>query len=148
MKKDTIIEIISYAFIILFVYTSLSKWFLYETYVSDLRRSPELGQFAALISYTIPASELIVAGLLLFERTRKWGMYGAFVLMTVFTLYVAWVLTFTTQRPCTCGGIIRELSWTNHMIFNIVFTGLALWGIMLKRKSEHQNNRSRSIAAV
>ncbi|MRG44852.1 hypothetical protein GFS24_06990 [Chitinophaga sp. SYP-B3965] len=131
MQRDKFLSLISYAFVLLFVYTALSKWFSYPIYLYDLKRSPELGAFALPISIIIPGSELLAAGLLLFSNWRKFGFWLSFILMTSFTLYVAYVLMFAPDLPCTCGGIIRELSWPQHLIFNILFTGFAAWGLYL-----------------
>nr|WP_143097972.1 MauE/DoxX family redox-associated membrane protein [Chitinophaga sp. CF118] len=73
-----------------------------------------------------------MAALLIPNKTRKYGLLGSLVLMLVFTVYVAYVLLFTTKRPCTCGGIIRQLSWPDHLIFNISFLLLAITGIILQ----------------
>lgn len=131
MKKETIINVISYTFVLLFVYTALSKWFTYNIYLYDLRRSPELGSFALPISIFIPGGELLAAGLLLFASKRRFGLWLAFLLMILFSLYVAYVLLFAPELPCTCGGIIRNLTWPQHLVFNLVFTGLAAWGLHL-----------------
>jgi len=32
--------------------------------------------------------------------------------------------------PCSCGGIIAKLSWGQHLVFNLIFLGLALIGFM------------------
>jgi putative oxidoreductase len=133
--KMRIIKIISYAFILLFVYTALSKWFTYKIYLYDLSRSPELRQFAIPISIVVPAVELLAVSLLLFDRTLRKGLWLSFSLMVLFTLYVAYVLIYSPDLPCTCGGIIRELSWRQHLIFNLLFTGLAAWAIRLSRHS-------------
>jgi putative oxidoreductase len=137
MKTTTIIAIITYAFFLLFVYTSLSKLIAFDYYLYDLKRSPLLGSYAPVIAFLIPFSELLVAALLLPGKSRMYGLTGSLILMTLFTLYVGYVLTFTTSRPCTCGGIIRQLSWPNHLIFNIGFLLLAILGIYLQ--SKHNN---------
>lgn len=134
MKKQIVIEIITFSFFFLFVYTSLSKLYQYDFYYNDLLRSPLLSPVAYPISILIPGAELIVAVLLLVDRTRKYGFIGSLILMTLFTLYVSYVLTLTTERPCTCGGIIRQLSWRNHLIFNLIFLALSLAGFILEKK--------------
>lgn len=139
MKKNAVIIIIAYLFIALFIYTSVSKIAGFDTYLHDLRRSPLLGPFALFISIAIPASELGVSALLANPKTRERGFIGAFTLMLLFTLYVGYVLTFRTERPCTCGGIIRELSWPNHMIFNLLFLLLSLVGILIQRRKFTNN---------
>ena len=106
----------------------------FDYYLYDLKRSPLLGSYAMTIAIIVPAAELLVAALLLPDQTRKWGLTGSLILMILFTLYVGYVLVFTTSRPCTCGGIIRQLSWPEHLVFNISFLLLAIIGIHLKAK--------------
>lgn len=132
MRRETVLTIISYAFILLFAYTALSKWMMFDIYLYDLKRSPDLGAFAWPIAILVPGAEMLIVALLLFKRTQKLAFIGAFLLMVVFTLYVAYVLIFKTARPCTCGGIIRQLSWPNHFIFNMIFTILAALGYWLQ----------------
>ncbi|PTT04260.1 hypothetical protein DBR11_00055 [Pedobacter sp. HMWF019] len=135
MKKDITIDVISYAIILLFVYAALSKLFMYNIYVYDLNRSPFIAPYASLLSLTLPVTELSIAALLLFERTRLYGLYGATILMILFTIYVGAILGFVPNKdkPCTCGGLIRELTWPQHFIFNIFYTVLAASGIWLQR---------------
>ncbi|WP_367112868.1 MauE/DoxX family redox-associated membrane protein [uncultured Chitinophaga sp.] len=141
------VQIIGYAFILLFVYTALSKWFTYNIYLYDLRRSPDLGRFALPISLLVPGLELLAAGLLLFDKTLRKGLWFSFVLMLIFTAYVAYVLIYASDLPCTCGGIIRQLSWPQHLIFNIFFTMLAAVGLHLtKKEPSNENNQFRSFA--
>jgi len=124
--------LITYALFFLFVYTSLNKLMAYDYYLYDLRRSPLLGKFADAISIVVPGTELITAGLLLFKR--KIGLLASAILMAIFTLYVIYVLLFTTERPCTCGGLIRQLTWPQHLLFNICFLVLAIIGYRGSRK--------------
>jgi hypothetical protein len=141
VKHSTIIEIICYAFFLLFLYTSASKLLAFNIYLEDLNRSPELAPFSGLLSILIPGLELIIAGLLLFKNTRLIGFAGATALMMLFTGYVAYVLVILPEghRPCTCGGIIRALSWRDHFVFNIIFTVLGLVGyILTKRLQPHE----------
>ncbi|SFF07132.1 hypothetical protein SAMN05518672_11563 [Chitinophaga sp. CF118] len=135
MKKQIVIEIIAFSFFFLFVYTSLSKLYQYDFYYNDLLRSPLLSSVAYPISILIPGSELIVAVLLIPDRTRKYGFIGSLILMALFTLYVGYVLTLTTDRPCTCGGIIRQLSWRNHLIFNLIFLAMGFAGFILEKRT-------------
>ncbi|WP_371417043.1 MauE/DoxX family redox-associated membrane protein [Chitinophaga sp. XS-30] len=148
MKKNILIEVISYAFILLFLYTALNKVFLYDTYILDLQASPALAPLSISLAIVIPFSEIVVSILLFFERTRKIGMYASFILMSVFTIYVGYVLSFTDERPCQCGGIIRELSWPAHMIFNICFLLLSAIGIWLIRKKDNRNSTKLSYSTA
>ena len=87
-----------------------------------------------IMAWAVPLTELAVAGLLFFVSTRGLGLKASFVLMILFTLYIGYMLVFTPHLPCSCGGVIKQLSWKEHLVFNIALTGLAALGIVLVKK--------------
>ena len=107
-------------FILLFVFASISKLLEFNDFQTQLGQSPLLGAFAIPISYSVIALELITSVLLAFEKTRKWGLYLAYMLMVMFTTYIVIILNFTSFTPCSCGGVLESLGWTEHLIFNIL----------------------------
>lgn len=127
MMRDSISAI----FIFLFVYTAVSKMYAYTLFEQTLEGTPLIGATSTYIAVLLPITELFVSLLLFIPRTRKWGLYSTFALMTVFTLYIGYMIIFTTHRPCTCGGVIEKMTWAQHLAFNIVFTLLALAGVLL-----------------
>jgi putative oxidoreductase len=133
MKKPISIDFICYAIILLFLYAALSKLFLYNIYVYDLHRSPFIGKYASYLSLSIPTVEIVLSVMLFFERTRLMALWGSFILMILFTGYVALILGSGVHLPCTCGGLIRNLSWRQHLAFNIFYTGLAGIGIWIQK---------------
>lgn len=143
MKKEIFIEAICYAFFFLFIYTAISKWLIYPIFLNDLHRSPFIGGLALFISLAIPTAELATASLLVIRQTRRVGLYASLFLMALFTLYVAGVLTLTDNLPCNCGGIIRNLSWKNHLLLNSSLVILALIGILLSRNHRPSQFASR-----
>jgi uncharacterized membrane protein YphA (DoxX/SURF4 family) len=138
MKKQIIIEIISFLFILLFVYAALMKLRDVEQFVAQLGQSPLLMAFANWIAWVVPIVELIVAGMLIFSRFRLIGLYASFTLMVMFTVYIIVILTYADQVPCSCGGILEKMGWTEHLIFNIGFVLLALTGVILLTKQEDE----------
>jgi putative oxidoreductase len=140
MKRIVFIETICYAFFFLFIYTAISKLLIYNTFLSDLHRSPLIGSLAGFVSIFIPLLELAAAGMVLFIQTRKWGLYLSLILMALFTGYVGYVLGMTHDRPCNCGGIIRNLSWKNHMILNTSLMVLSVIGIWLNQHTDKDDN--------
>jgi hypothetical protein len=40
------------------------------------------------------------------------------VLNDCFTTYIILILNFSSFIPCSCGGILEKLGWTEHLIFN------------------------------
>jgi putative oxidoreductase len=136
MKRKLILEIITSLFILLFFYVALSKILTYDTFKQDLIRTPLIKGFSSIIAVCLPATEFLVAIFLLLHKTRQFGLYCSFILMLLFTLFVGYILAFTQSknRPCTCGGILREMNWSQHLWFNVAFTFLALIGIILHSK--------------
>lgn len=133
MKKWTI-EIICLLYILLFMYAAISKLIDYQKFTEQLKESPLL-HFAGIIAWLTPTSEILLSILLFIRRTRKTALFGSFLLMMVFTLYIIYILKYASDIPCSCGGILENMNWTQHLIFNIVFTLLALVALILHKKS-------------
>lgn len=130
-RRGLIIELISTFFILLFAYTAVNKLATYNTFVDQLSKSPYLEQYAVSIGWLIPVTELIVAVLLVYRRTRLTGLFGSFGLMLAFTIYIYMMLHYSHYIPCSCGGVLAQMSWQQHLVFNIVSCVLALAGITL-----------------
>ena len=137
MKKAILIDVISYAFAFLFVYTAVSKFFILDIFLEDIQKISIIKSFAPIITLLIPILEILVSLCLIIPNKRLLGLYSSFILMVVFTLYVAGVLLFTESkyRPCTCGGVIRELTWKQHLWLNTGLTLLSFAGIILQKKN-------------
>jgi hypothetical protein len=134
LKTNFILNLIVAAFIFLFTYTAISKIVSHELFRNTLDRSPLIGNYATLLSIALPVTELVVAGLLFFRRLTLAGLYSSFLLMSVFTLYLTYMILFDEELPCSCGGVLQQMSWQQHLWFDIFLTGLAGWGIYLHRR--------------
>jgi uncharacterized membrane protein YphA (DoxX/SURF4 family) len=134
MRRSVFIEIISCLFILLFVYASLMKLKDVEQFVAQLNQSPLLMPFSKWVSWGIPSLELIIAAMLIFRRFRLIGLIASFTIMVMFTAYIVVILTYADHVPCSCGGILEKMGWTEHLIFNIGFVLLALVGVILQDK--------------
>jgi hypothetical protein len=134
MKRNHIIEIISSLLIVLFVYTALSKLLDYTSFREVLSKSPLIGGKAAAIALALPIIEGLVSALLFVPRTRLWGFYSSAALISVFTLYLAYMINFTPKLPCSCGGVLKQMNWNQHLVFNIFFLVLSVTGLVLERK--------------
>jgi hypothetical protein len=117
--------------VLLFMYTGFSKLFALQAFTSSMYNQPIPHWLAAPLILLIPTAEVVAAGCLLTERTQRTGLYISFLLLTLFTLYVAAVLLhFFPRTPCTCGNVLRHLSWSQHLLVNLtltVLTGIALF---------------------
>jgi len=137
MKRNLIIEIISSLLILLFVYTAFSKLLDFTTFKVQLSKSPFINPFASTVAWALPLVEILVAVALTIKRTRLLGLYASLFLMTMFTAYIYTMLHYSYYIPCSCGGVISKLSWTQHLWFNSVFVLLSISGILLQVTSDH-----------
>jgi hypothetical protein len=139
MKRKLIIEFISGLLILLFLYTGLSKLFEHRTFAFSLGKSPLLSPFADFISIALPIGEIILAGLLLFKRTQLLGLWLSLGLMSLFTIYLTYMVSFADKLPCSCGGVIAKMSWNQHIFFNLFFVAASAYAIHLYKKQKKEN---------
>jgi putative oxidoreductase len=135
MKRKIIIEIISSLLILLFLYASVSKWLAFKVFIGEMNNQPFPNWITPWLVWSIPIIEIgIVAGLIL-EKTRLFAFYASLFLMMAFTIYTVAILMHAFKYiPCSCGGVIRKLTWPQHLVFNLFFVGISLLGIILKRR--------------
>src|SRR5690606_20417083 len=115
--RNWIVEIISYLFVLLFVYAAVSKLLDFENFQVQLGQSPLLSAYAGIIAPSIIIIELIVSLLLSIKSTRLIGLYCSLFLMVGFTAYIFLILNYSDFIPCSCGGVIEELNWSQHLVF-------------------------------
>jgi uncharacterized membrane protein YphA (DoxX/SURF4 family) len=130
-SMSIIIDIITALFIILFVYAALSKISDFEKFKVQLGRSPLILAFAGWVAWVIPIFEVIIAVILAIKRFQLFGLYASFSLMVIFSSYIVAILKFSEYIPCSCGGILENMSWTEHLIFNSGFVLLGIIGVLL-----------------
>jgi uncharacterized membrane protein YphA (DoxX/SURF4 family) len=134
MKRNLFIETISFLFILLFVYAAASKLMDYEKFRLQLGKSPLLTHFAGFVAWMIPLLELVIAVMLAIPRFRSFGLYAFFSLMVMFTAYIVAITRFSDYIPCSCGGVLQNMGWNQHLVFNIFFVVLAVAGILAYNK--------------
>lgn len=135
-NHHVIVQIISYLYVLLFIYTAISKLLDFENFGIQLAQSPLLSAYAGFIAPFVIIVELLIVLLLCFKATRLMGLYASLFLMVAFTVYIYLILNYSDFIPCSCGGIIEELSWTEHLVFNIGFIVLALVAIVWTEKGK------------
>src|SRR5690606_10893575 len=55
--------------------------------------------------------------------------------MVAFTVYIYLILNYSDFVPCSCGGILEKLGWTEHLIFNAAAVLLSIVGIWATYRS-------------
>lgn len=132
--KTRVVEFISYFFILLFCYASISKLMDFENFQVQISESPLLSAYTGFLPFAIIILELIIAGLLCYQKTRNIGLIGSFVLMLIFTGYIFYIMQTSENLPCSCGGILEKMSWHQHLYFNIGCVVLSVIALGLNLK--------------
>ncbi|REC50627.1 MULTISPECIES: MauE/DoxX family redox-associated membrane protein [Chryseobacterium] len=131
-------DIVTCFFVLLFCYAAISKILDFENFQVQIGQSPLLSAFAEFISYAVIVLELIIVLLLLFPIVRRAGLYASTALMSAFTVYIFLILNYSDFIPCSCGGILEKLGWTEHLIFNIVCVIAGILAILMNdHEKEH-----------
>jgi len=127
-------------FIPLYTYTALMKLLNFPVYRIKMRRQPFPEPLKELFVWGVPTVELLMAVFLIIPyllaspRLVKYSMAANLALMGSFTVYTALAATGAFGYvPCACGGFLEGMGWWPHVVFNLVFTALAAWGVWLQR---------------
>jgi hypothetical protein len=159
MKSNRWKELITFLLILLFAYTATSKFLDYHRFVFQMRLAPFplINRFAPAIGWIMPSIEwvlVIALGIgIIYPRRLLIPLWTSLFLFLLFEVYISVMLLSGLQLPCTCGGVISEMSWSQHLIFNAVFlllNGIALWlhkKDMQDNHSSGKNNQARFLRA-
>jgi hypothetical protein len=114
----------------------------FSVFKENIAESPLLAPIAKPIAWGLPWVEFIITLLLIIPRWRLKGLYASLALMILFTVYVIGLLLFDKKLPCSCGGILQEFSWPQHLAFNSIFVLLSIWAIVLQRLEKKAQERN------
>ena len=142
-------------FTVLFTYAAVSKVIDYDNFGVQLGQSPLLSAYAGWLMWAVPCLELLLAILLLFGKVRLIALSLSTGLMISFTVYILIILHWTPFVPCSCGGILEQLGWEEHLYFNLLIVIIGFLGIVFgfreKQKSGegfYTNGRLLSLIAL
>ncbi|MDP9079028.1 MAG: hypothetical protein M3O71_16490 [Bacteroidota bacterium] len=127
MKATFTKQIVPILLILLFVYTATSKFLDYNKFVFQMRLAPVplMKILAPVLGYFVPTIEMIIAislatGFFNSSMMLK-GLYASVILLLIFEIYISIMLLSGSNLPCTCGGIISQMGWKQHLFFNSFF---------------------------
>jgi putative oxidoreductase len=150
MLRKIPVDLIVGLLVLLFAYTAFSKLIDFPTFSGEMHNQPLPRWFSSILVFFIPAIEIILVLLLLMKSIRLYGLLFSVALLLIFTLYAGMiVLQAFDYIPCSCAGIFSRMSWSTHLVVNLVFTTLAGLGFLAERKNTktrllHQNIRDAS----
>lgn len=134
--RENVVFAICLIFVSLFSYTAYSKLTAHQAFLNGLSHVELIGPYATYISWAVPVSEILTAVLLIIPKTNRQGLYAFLILMGTFTIYIISVLAWAKVLPCSCGGVIEKLTWSQHVWFNLVFIALGIYALWLIKKSK------------
>ncbi|QHS55900.1 hypothetical protein GWR56_10285 [Mucilaginibacter sp. 14171R-50] len=112
---------------LLFVYTSASKFLDHDKFVFQMQLAPVplMKILAPLFGWLVPSVEMIIAigfavGFFIPSIKIK-SLYASVILLGAFEFYIVLMLLSGSRLPCTCGGIISNMGWKQHLFFNAFF---------------------------
>lgn len=130
-----ITDIASLMIAVLFLYAAYSKLADYEQSKVAMLKQVFPRSISLMLTWAIPATELILAGLLCIRQTRLKGLYASVFLLIIFTIYIAITMNGAFGKiPCSGGGILQKMNYKTHILFNISFIILAIAGIAKAEK--------------
>lgn len=94
-------------------------------FYQQLSAIPVFSKLAGFISYAVPTIEIITGFSLIFQKLELSGWWLSATLLTLFTIYLVYMLVFMPQLPCSCSGIIEQLSWKQHLVINIFLAAIS-----------------------
>ena len=84
---------------------------------------------------SLPLSEIFIAFFLIIPRTRLIGLVFSVILLLFFTIYSVLILfNIFNKVPCSCGGIIKNLTWTQHTVMNLFLLSISTLGLTLEMR--------------
>ena len=134
MKKQIQLKLISFSLIILFTYAAFSKLFNFPAFVKGIQSQPLPAWLIQLSIFLLPVIEIAIPILLMLEKTIKTGLYLSLLLFILFAVYsIAILMHQFSNIPCSCGGLIQQLSWQQHLFLNIIGIILTITAITIHK---------------
>jgi putative oxidoreductase len=137
MKKKTFLYGIITLLTMMFIYASFSKLFDFAEFQRAMYHQPFPHWMSSILIWILPALEIAISILLIKEKTQRVGLITSLCIITLFTLYIGAILIHLFPKvPCSCGGLIRLLTWPRHLIFNLFFLSITIIGLIIQSKTE------------
>lgn len=123
---------------LLFIYAATSKLIEFQNFKLQIGQSPVIAAWAGVIVILIPTIEILLGILIMVARFRKFALWASFTVMAMFTVYIYLILNYSSYIPCSCGGILEKMTWTQHLYFNIIVTVAIAVAFLLEKKESNK----------
>lgn len=147
VSASSYIIFVSTLLVVLFAYTGVTKLITVREFAGTMWDVNFLHPYIDFLMYFIPLVELLTAALLSVSSitiarttipTRKIGLYLSAILMFAFSIYIASMIRLYNPQdlPCSCGGIVSQLNWHQHLYFNMSMFMLSVAAIVIVTKNK------------
>jgi len=129
MITKALVKLIAIVLSVLFAIAAVDKLENYPKFRLQLQRFPVDLSVLRTQAWIIPATELIIALLLLVPVTRLKGLFATLFLLSLYTLYLVCMLETRFYCICKCGEPFQSLSLKMHIVFtlaSVFFTGVGV----------------------
>jgi hypothetical protein len=136
-------DLVTSLLLLLFLYTSVSKFLDYDKFVFQMRLAPFplMKTLAPILGWLMPIIEILIciglAAGFFYGKLKINALYSSVILLIIFDIYIGTMLLSGSNLPCTCGEIISQMGWGQHLLFNAFFiiTGIISISIFNKKQS-------------
>jgi len=142
---NIIYKVIRAAMILFWAYVGMEKLWQLGAFKIALEQQPLISYLAPVLYWLLPLVEIGIGVLLGMPsvRLRAWGWKVSTILILVFSIYIGLgVLNVYDRKPCMCTSFLSNISWTAHLIFNLIILGLSITGWRLHRKTINYGERA------
>ena len=109
------------------IYSAIEKLINHNAFQASMTAARVSPLLATIVSKVLPVVEVVVAGLLSFNKTRDIGIQLSIALFIVFIAYILYMQIWLTDLPCSCGGLSSGMSWNEQLSFNIIIFFLLIY---------------------
>lgn len=144
-KSNMIYKIIRAAMILFWVYVGMEKLWQLGAFKIALEQQPVISSLAPILFWLLPLIEIGVGVLLAIPSARlcSRGWKVSTILIIAFSIYIGLgILNVYDKKPCMCTSFLSNISWTAHLIFNLIILGLSITGWRLHRKTINYDERA------
>ncbi|MCE7044463.1 MauE/DoxX family redox-associated membrane protein [Dyadobacter sp. CY312] len=133
-KNQLLLSLMVTMLILLFTYTAVSKLHDLADFERQLCNQVIPKWSVKPMLWLLPLVELVVVAMLLSKPFRLTGLWVSCVLMFVFSIYMGLVVLNVFDRvPCNCGGVLNEMKFTTHFIFNLTFLFFSIASVRIQK---------------
>ncbi|WP_312905338.1 MauE/DoxX family redox-associated membrane protein [Sphingobacterium multivorum] len=144
-NSNMIYKVIRAAMILFWVYVGMDKLWQLGAFKIALEQQPLISYLAPVIYWLPPLIEIGVGVFLAIPSARlsALGWKVSAILIFVFSIYIGLgILNVYDKKPCMCTSFLSNISWTAHLIFNLIILGLSITGWRLHRTVVNYGERA------